>query len=170
MRALQRDEVVAAFSDDDLHRISLPAFDRIPWASLDFLGWCDRAGDKAFMVFDDEGEVSGLALARMAVRVSNARSFMCSICRTMHGMRGIASFTHHSRQGAGYNTLTDTFCGNLQCSLYVRGVMSPDIPQFYETISVERKIERLQTGVERFLASIAKFDSRRQRVRLRLVR
>ncbi len=170
VRALQREEVVAAFQEDELHRITLPALDRIPWANLDFLGWCDRAGDKAFMVFDDDGEVSGLALDRMAVRTSNARSFMCSICRTMHGMRGIASFTHHSRQAPGYNTLTDTFCGNLQCSLYVRGAMSPDIPQFYETISVERKIERLRAGVERFLASIAKFDSRRQRVRLRLVR
>ncbi len=170
MTPLQRDQVIAAFPAEDREHVSLPAFDRLRWADLDFLGWCDRTGDKAFLVTEEDGVASGLLLDRLVVRSSNARSFMCSICRTMHGQRGVASFTYHSRQGAGYHTLTDTFCGNLQCSLYVRGLLSPDVMQFHETISVDRKVERLLTGIDRFLANIVRFDSRRrERPRLRLV-
>ena len=60
------------------------------------------------------------------------------------------------------------FCGNLQCSLYVRGLLVPDGAQFHETISVERKVERLQTGIDRFLATVTAFDARRK-AGLRLV-
>lgn len=169
MKPLERDQVISAFPVEDRQELSLPAFDRLQWSNLDFLGWCDRAGDKAFLVFEGEGTASGLMLDRMAVRSSSARSFMCSICRTVHGPRGVASFTYRSRRGIGYNTLTDTFCGNLQCSLYVRGLLSPDTAQFHETISVDRKVERLLTGVDRFLANISNFDSRRRRPRLRVV-
>jgi len=167
---LQRDQVISAFPAEDREGLSLPAFDRLHWPNLDFLGWCDRSGDKAFLVVEEDGAASGLLLDRMPIRTSNARSFMCSICRTMHGPRGIANFTYHSRQGAGYHTLTDTFCGDLQCSLYVRGLLSPDVMQFHETISVDRKVERLLTGIDRYLATIAKFNSRRrERPHLRLV-
>jgi hypothetical protein len=119
-------------------------------------------------VFDHDGTVSGLSLDRMMVRSSAARSFMCSICRTMHGIRGIANFTYRSRRGPGYHTLTDMFCGDLQCSLYVRGLLSTDGSQFYETISVDRKIERLRSGIDRYLDTIAAFDARRK-AGLRLV-
>jgi hypothetical protein len=167
---LRRDQVISAFPEEERQDISLPAFDRLQWRSLDFLGWCDRSGDKAFLVFEADGVASGLTLDRMPIHTSTARSFMCSICRTMHGSRGIANFTYRSRQGVGYHTLTDTFCGNLQCSLYVRGLLNSDVSQFYETISVDRKVERLLTGVARYLTNISKFDSRRrERPRLRLV-
>jgi hypothetical protein len=170
MNPLQRDQVISAFPAEDHQDLSLPAFDRLQWRNLDFLGWCDRSGDKAFLVFEADGEASGLLLDRMPIHTSTARSFMCSICRTMHGSRGIANFTYRSRQRVGYHTLTDTFCGNLQCSLYVRGLLSSDVSQFYETISVDRKVERLLTGVERYLANISKFNApRRERPRLRLV-
>jgi hypothetical protein len=166
---LQRDQLIAAFEAEDCDKLSLPALDRIQWSNLDFLGWCDRSGDKAYFVFEDDGGATGLVLDRMAVRSSNARAFMCSICRTVHGLRGIANFTYRSRRGPGYHTWTDTFCGDLQCSLYVRGLLSPDVSQFFETISIDRKVERLLTGVERFLATIASFDANRK-TRLRVVR
>jgi len=166
---LQRDQLISAFPAEDREKLSLPAFEKVPWPNLDFLGWCDRAGDKAFLVYQGDGMASGLVLDRMAVRTSVARSFMCSICRTVHGPRGIAKFTYRSRDGAGYNTLTDTFCGNLQCSLYVRGILRPDIMQLHETISVDRRIERLHAGIDRFLANISTFDARRRRLKLRVV-
>jgi hypothetical protein len=166
---LQREQIVQAFSAEDRQKLSLPALERVKWANLDFLGWCDRAGDKAFLVYQGEGMASGLVLDRMAVRTTATRAFMCSICRTVHGPRGIAHFTYRSRDGAGYNTLTDTFCGNLQCSLYVRGLLRPDIMQLHETIPVERKIERLLAGIDRFLANISSFDARRRRLKLRVV-
>jgi len=167
---LERDQVISAFPAEDREALSLPAFNRLQWPNLDFLGWCDRSGDKAFLVFEEDGAANGLMLDRMPIRTSNARSFMCSICRTMHGPRGIANFTYHARQGAGYHTLTDTFCGDLQCSLYVRGLLKPDIMQFHETISVDRKVERLLIGVDHFRANISRFDSRRrERPHLRLV-
>jgi len=80
---LQRDQVISAFPEEERQDISLPAFDRLQWSNLDFLGWCDRSGDKAFLVFEADGEASGLMLDRMPVHTSRARSFMCSICRTM---------------------------------------------------------------------------------------
>jgi FBP C-terminal treble-clef zinc-finger len=169
MNPLQRDRVISAFPAEDRQELSLPAFDSLPWQNLDFLGWCDRAGDKAYLVFEDGGAARGLTLERMAVRTSNVRAFMCSICRTTHGPRGIANYSYRCQHGAGYDTLTDTFCGDLQCSLYVRGLLYPDVAQFHETISVERKIERLLEGFDRFRANIVDFEARRERRRFRVV-
>ncbi len=166
MRPLQREQLISAFRPEDLERLSLPDLSRVPWPKLDFLGWCDRDGDTGFLVVEDNGAASGLVLDRMAIRTSNARTFMCSICRTCHGMRGIANFTYRSQRTDSYNTWTDTFCGDLQCSLYVRGLLNSDVSQFYETITVERKVARLQEGVERLLATIAKFELPRRRLRL----
>ena len=169
MNPLQRDQLVSAFPAEDRESLSLPAFERVQWPNLDFLGWCDRTGDRGFLVLESNGSASGLVLERMAIRSTAARSYMCSICRTMHGPRGIAHFTYRSRDGDGYNTLTDTFCANLQCSLYVRGLLGTDMMQFHETISVDRKIERLLEGIDRFRANISSFDVRRRRARLRVV-
>jgi hypothetical protein len=170
MNLLTREQLISAFTPEDQPALSLPAFDHIQWDNLDYLGWCDRTGSKAFLVFDTDGETSGIALDRMAIRTTSARSFMCSLCRTVHGMSGIASYTYKCRRGTGYHTLTDMFCGNLQCSLYVRGILAPDGLQFYETISVDRKVERLHEGMERFLGSLSSFESRhRPRPKLRLV-
>jgi hypothetical protein len=170
MNVLDSEQVVSAFPAEDRPKLSLPTFDRIAWGKLDFLGWCDQSSDKAFLVFETDGEPNGVMLERMAIRTSNARSFMCSLCRTVHGMSGIANFTYKCRHGTGYHTLTDMFCGNLQCSLYVRGILAVDGLQFYETISVERKVQRLQEGVDRFLASLSDFEHRhRPRPKLRLV-
>jgi hypothetical protein len=168
VRALARDEVIAAIPLEVGEKLNLPDFDRLNWDNLDFLGWCDRSGDRAYFVFDHAGEVSALALDRMMVQASKARGFMCSICRTVHGIRGIANYTYRSRRGPGYHTLTDMFCGDLQCSLYVRGLLSTDGAQFYETITVARKVERLQSGIDRYLDTIAAFDARRK-AGLRLV-
>jgi hypothetical protein len=168
MKALKPEHLISAFHLEDGEKLTLPKLDGIAWGNLDFLGWCDRSGDKAYLAFENDGEVSGLVLDRMMVRSSNARSFMCAICRTLHSMRGIANFTYRSRRGPGYHTLTHMFCANLQCSLYVRGLISPDVSQFYETITVERKVERLLSGVERILDSIIEFDMPRKAV-LRLV-
>ncbi len=169
MDPLQPDQVISAFPAEDRDALSLPDFDRLQWPSLDFLGWRDRAGDKAFLVIEDAGTVRGLVLERMPVRTSNVRAFMCSICRTTHGPRGIANYSYRCQHGAGYDTLTDTFCGDLQCSLYVRGLLYPDVAQFHETISTERKVERLLEGLDRFLANIVDFEARRERRRFRVV-
>ena len=169
MNPLQRDQLVSAFLPEDRESLSLPVFARLQWPNLDFLGWCDRSGDRAFLVLESRGVASGMVLERMAIRSTAARSYMCSICRTMHGPRGIAHFTYRSRDGEGYNTLSDTFCADLQCSLYVRGLLNTDMMQFHETISVERKIERLLEGLDRFRANISSFDARRRRLKLRVV-
>ena len=170
MNVLDREQLVSAFPEEDRPNLTLPVFDRIAWDNLDFLGWCDRSDDKAYCVFETEGEPTGVMLERMAIHTSNARSFMCSLCRTVHGISGIANFTYKCRRGTGYHTLTDMFCANLQCSLYVRGILAVEGLQFYETISTERKVQRLHEGVDRFLASLSDFEHRhRPRPKLRLV-
>jgi len=170
MNVLDREQLVSAFPEEDRPRISLPALERIGWHNLDFLGWCDSASDTAFLVFETDGAPNGVTMERMPIRTSNARSFMCSLCRTVHGMSGIANYTYKSRRGTGYHTLTDMFCGNLQCSLYAREILKAEGLQFYETISVERKVGRLQEGIARFLSSLSDFEHRhRPRPKLRLV-
>lgn len=168
MRALEPAQLFSAFQLDEGEELPLPKLQGIAWGNLDFLGWCNRTGDKAYLAFDTNGAVVGLALDRMVVGASKARSFMCSICRTMHGARGIANFTYRSRRDPPYRTLTDMFCGDLRCSLYVRGLLSTDVSQFYETITVGRKVERLRSGIDRYLAMIAAFESP-QKAQLRLV-
>ena len=170
MNLLTREQLISAFASEDQPALSLPAFDHIPWDNLDYLGWCDRTGSTAFCVFETEDEPAGFVLDRTYIRTTNARSFMCSLCRTTHGQRGIASFSYKSRHTTGYHTLTDMFCANLQCSLYVRGILTPEMSTFFETIPAERKIERLHEGIGRFLTAIAAFERRnRPRVQLRVV-
>ncbi len=161
MRALAPEQLISAFPQGEGETLVLPRLEGVAWGNLDFLGWCDRSGDKAWLAFEAGGEVTGLALDRMAVKTSSARSFMCSLCRTMHGARGIANFTYRSRRDPGYSTLTDMFCGDLRCSLYVRGLLSSDVSQFYETITIERKVERLRAGIERYRDAIVAFESPR---------
>jgi hypothetical protein len=168
MKSLGPEQLISAFHLDEGEKLPVPRLEGIAWDNLDFLGWCDRSGDKAYLAFETNGAVIGLALDRMMVRTPTTRSFMCSICRTMHGVRGIANFTYRSRRDPGYSTLTDMFCGDLRCSLYVRGLLSSDVSQFYETITIERKVERLREGIDRYLDTIAAFDSPRK-ARLRLV-
>jgi hypothetical protein len=170
MNLLTREQLISAFTPEDQPALSLPAFDHIQWDNLDYLGWCDRTGSTAFCVFETGDGPAGFVLDRTFIRTTNARSFMCSLCRTAHGQRGIASFSYKSRHGTGYHTLTDMFCANLECSLYVRGILTPDMSTFFETIPPERKIERLHEGIDRFLGAIADFEHRnRPRVQLRLV-
>jgi FBP C-terminal treble-clef zinc-finger len=170
MNLLTREQLISAFTPEDQPALSLPAFDHIPWDDLDYLGWCDRTGATAFCVFKTEDGPAGFVLDRAFIRTTNARSFMCSLCRTTHSQRGIASFSYKSRRGTGYHTLTDMFCADLQCSLYVRGILTPEMSTFFETIPVERKIERLHEGIDRFLTAIATFERRnRPRVQLRVV-
>jgi hypothetical protein len=168
VKALEPEQLIAVFPLDESEELPLPHLQGVAWSNLDFLGWRNRTGDKAWLAFEINGELIGLALDRMMVGPSKARSFMCSICRTMHGPRGIANFTYRSRRDPPYRTLTEMFCGDLSCSLYVRGLRSSDVSQFYETITIERKVERLRQGVDRYLGAIAAFESRRT-ARLRLV-
>ena len=168
MKALGPEQLISAFYLEEGDKLPLPRLEGIAWDNLDFLGWCDRSGDKAYLAFETNGDIIGLALDRMMVKTSSARSFMCSICRTMHSARGIANFTYRSRRDPGYSTLTDMFCADLRCGLYVRGLLSADVSQFYETITIERKVERLREGIDRYLDAIAAFESPRK-ARLRLV-
>jgi hypothetical protein len=168
VRALEPEQLISAFHLDEGEQLPLPPLQGIAWDNLDFLGWCNRTGDKAWLAVETNGALIGLALDRMMVGPSKARSFMCAICRTMHGPRGIANFTYRSRRDPPYRTLTDVFCGDLSCSLYVRGLLSSDVSQFYETITTRRKVERLRSGLDRYLATIATFESQRA-ARLRLV-
>lgn len=168
MRPLQADELAACFQLAEGEALSLPPLDSLRWDALDFLGWCNRTGDKAFLAVETGGALVGLALDRMNVGPSKARSFMCSICHTMHGPRGIANFTYHVRRDPRHHTLTDLFCGDLRCSLYVRGLLSSDVSQFYETITIDRKVERLRAGLDRYLGAVAAFETPR-RARLRVV-
>jgi hypothetical protein len=168
MKALGPEQLISAFYLDEGERLPMPRLEGVPWGNLDFLGWFNRSGDKAYLAFETNGDVIGLALDRMMVRASSARSFMCAICRTMHGPRGIANFTYRSRRDPGYSTLTHMFCADLRCGLYVRGLLSSDVSQFYETITIERKVERLREGIDRYLDTIAAFESPRK-ARLRLV-
>jgi hypothetical protein len=170
MNILTREQLVSAFALEDQPALSLPAFDHVPWDDLDYLGWCDRTGATAYCVFETEDGPAGFVLDRTFIRTTNARSFMCSLCRTTHHQRGVASFSYKSRRGTGYHTLTDMFCADLRCSLYVRGILRPEMSTYFETIPIERKIERLHEGIERFLNAIATFERRnRPRVQLRVV-
>jgi hypothetical protein len=98
MRPLAADQLIAAFHLDEGEELPLPPLRDIAWANLDFLGWRNRTGDKAFLAVETGGAVVGLALDRMMVGPSKARSFMCAICRTLHGPRGIANFSYQSRR------------------------------------------------------------------------
>ena len=150
MRALNRQEVVDAF--DDVDDLTLPVLSEINWVELDYLGWIHPAGHLGFVVLEspNDGRLRGIRLHRSRRNARKPRLEMCSWCHHVHKTNGTAMFTVSVRGSEGRHTLGNAVCKNLDCSLRIRNLVSPDT-YMKETLYEPAKIWRMQQSMHRWL-------------------
>ena len=162
MRPATEDEIRASFANctqGEAKRIPMPRdLADIPWPDLDFLGWRDPgAPDRAYLVAPGDGD----ALVGVTLRIATQqRGFlhrnMCSLCLTTHPGNGVSLMTGRRAGEAGRkgDSVGSYICSDLACSLYVRGLRTPDAGGPRETLSVDEKVERTRGKLDAFLARI----------------
>lgn len=138
-------------SKGEAKRLALPGkLTEIAWADLDFLGWRDpKAANNGYLVFPRDGATVGLALVATQGKLKQS---MCAFCLTTHGTGDVALFTARRAGAAGKlgNTVGTYLCADLACSLYVRGLRKPAVPNPKESLSTAERSERMLANLNRF--------------------
>ncbi|MFE0811857.1 FBP domain-containing protein [Streptomyces sp. NPDC058794] len=161
MRPLTDKEIRAAFvncSKGAAKRLSVPhdLADR-PWDDLDYFGWRDpRAPDRAYLVTELEGRPTGLAMRASGAGAGQMRRSMCSMCLTTHsGGVSLMVAPKAGKAGQQGNSVGAYICGDLACSLYVRGIREPGAgARLHETITLEEKIRRTVANLASFVGKV----------------
>lgn len=161
MKPLTEQEIRTAFvncTKGEAQRLSVPRdlADR-PWGDLDYLGWRDpQAPDRAYLVADLDGGPRALALRTSRPGSSQARRGMCSMCLTIHsGGVSLMVAPKAGKAGKQGNSVGAYICGDLACSLYVRGLKDAGAgARLHETITEEEKIQRTVANMAAFFAKV----------------
>jgi FBP C-terminal treble-clef zinc-finger len=164
MRHLSDTEIRASFancSKGEARRINLPrSLAELPWNDLDFLGWRDPgAPDRGYLVAEHGGSLVGLTLRAPNIRRSLTKSNVCSLCVTAHAGSGVALLAARRAAAAGRegNTVGRYICGDLACSLYVRGLKkSVLVTRPNESLPLDEQIARMTANLEAFIAQVLK--------------
>ncbi|WP_433344288.1 FBP domain-containing protein [Micromonospora sp. CA-111912] len=128
-----------------------------PWGDLDYLGWRDpQAPDRGYLVAELDGHPRALALRCSSPGPGRLRRGMCSMCLTTHG-GGVPLMVAPKAGKAGQqgNTVGTYICGDLACSLYVRGKKDAGVGgRLQESLTVEEKIQRTVANIAAFVARV----------------
>lgn len=158
---LTADEIRATFvncSKGEAKRLPLPrTLGATRWGDLDFLGWRDPgAPGSAYVVAPWRGESVGLVLRLVSDRRASGRKNLCSLCATVHSTLDVALMVAPRPGAAGRagNTVGAYLCTDLACSLYARRLKRPDRAQPEETLTVEQRIERVETNLDHFVRRV----------------
>jgi hypothetical protein len=162
MEPLTEPEIRAAFvncTKGEAKRLSIPRDLAVrPWDDLDFLGWRDpQAPDRAYLVADLGDRRVGLALRCPGPSPLQKKTSMCSLCLTSHtGGVTLMVAPRTGKAGQRGNSVGTYICGDLACSLYVRGkkavVGLGGRPP--ERLTLEEKVERTMTNLTAFIAKV----------------
>lgn len=156
MRALTERDIRASFvncTKGEATRLPVPRdLDGQPWEDLDFLGWRDaKAPERGYLVAERDGRAVGVALRLATARHGHQRRSMCSLCLTTHTGGGVALMAAR-RAGRGTDSVGLYVCADLRCSLYVRGMATPEFGErMEESLSVDDQVERTRANLEAFL-------------------
>ncbi|MFI5735191.1 FBP domain-containing protein [Kribbella sp. NPDC051587] len=160
MEPLSIDEIRGSFVNSTRSLVKAmtppPKFTDLPWESLDFLGWRDpKAPNRGYLVVRRTEGVTGIALNTQATTKPRRGTGLCDLCTTAHQVTDVALFAARRAGTAGRegNTVGTYICADLACSLYLRGLRDPEVPQG-ETIAPELRIERLTTRLDTFVTRV----------------
>lgn len=164
MRPLTEQDIRSSFincSKGEAKRLAVPRdLGERPWADLDFLGWRDPgAPDRSHLVTERDGRLVGVALRFQPARRGFLHRSMCSLCLTTRTSGAVTLMTARRTGEAGRrgDSVGRYMCGDLDCSLYVRGVrqtVGGGGPE--ESLTREEKIARIAGNVEEFLAGVTR--------------
>lgn len=161
MEPLTEQEIRTAFvncTKGEAKRLSVPRdlADR-PWDDLDFLGWRDpQAPDRAYLVVPLDGSLKALALRCPSPAVQQTRRSMCAMCLTAHtGGVSLMVAAKAGRAGQQGNSVGAYICGDLACSLYVRGKKDAGVgARLHESLTLEEKVQRTVSNIAAFVAKV----------------
>lgn len=152
MKALNSEEILSSFSAKERKLVKLPNLIQVEWNDLDFFGWIHPSGHLGYIVYELDHEMRGMVLEK--TNTSSHKPKMCSICLTVHSGSHVNLFSAKSAKNKN-RSLGLYMCHDLKCSLYVRCKKVPtNRNQMMETITRDKKIERLINGLERFMRKI----------------
>ncbi|MFC9693353.1 FBP domain-containing protein [Kribbella sp. NPDC056951] len=160
MEPLSIDEIKGSFVNSTRSLVKAmtppPGFTELPWESLDYLGWRDpKAPNRGYLVVRRDAGVTGIALNTQATSKPRRGTGLCDLCNTAHQITDVALFAARRAGPAGRagNTVGTYICADLACSLYLRGLRDPEVPQG-ETISPELRADRLTTRLDTFVTRV----------------
>ncbi|MDR7274007.1 FBP domain-containing protein [Catenuloplanes atrovinosus] len=150
MRPLTESEIRAAFvncSKGEAARLSVPRdLATRPWDDLDFLGWRDpKAPERAYLVVPGDPPIALALRYPVPSPARTARRGLCSLCLTTHdGGVPLMVAPKAGKAGRQGDSVGTYICGDLACSLYVRGRpgAGPGTP-LRDSLDEEEKIARL---------------------------
>ncbi|WP_061293934.1 FBP domain-containing protein [Herbidospora cretacea] len=138
--------------------LSVPPLEEVEWDCLDFFAWRHgRAADRSYLVAEHEGRLVSLALRTTEKKGLTPRSGMCGVCCTVQegGNFGLFVATRAGASGRAGNSVGIYLCGDLDCSLYVRGI-KPRVTrkQMGETLPRRDRVARLQLNLAEFIGKV----------------
>jgi hypothetical protein len=158
MRQRSAEEIRASFvncTKGQARSANMPTrFDRIDWATLEFLGWRDpKAPDRGYVVLERDDRMTGITLTANTTARSALKKNICAFCTTTHDLTGITLFAARRAGSAGRqgNTVGTYACADLRCADYVSGVISSSVPQPFETLTLAEKNTRTITNLGKFV-------------------
>jgi len=131
-------------------------FQELQWPSLDYLGWRDpKAPARGYLVVRRDAGVTAIALNTAATGKPRRGTGLCDLCHTAHQVTDVSLFAARRAGSAGRdgNTVGTYICADLACSLYVRGLREPEVPQG-ETVAPELRIQRLDDRLQIFVSRV----------------
>ncbi|MGZ3102916.1 FBP domain-containing protein [Streptomyces sp. H62] len=163
MKALTEQDIRGSFincTKGEAKRLSVPRdLDQRPWDDLDFLGWRDPgAPDRSYLVTEDDGRLTGVALRFQQARPGFLQRSMCALCLTTHPRGGVSLMTARKAGPAGRegDSVGLYMCTDLACSLYLRGRKAPQGGvRFEESLTLEEQVARTLGNLSAFLGKVA---------------
>ncbi|TDV42183.1 FBP domain-containing protein [Actinophytocola oryzae] len=153
MRAVTEREIRASFVNStkgEAKRMAVPRdLAERPWDDLDFLGWRDM--ERAYVVAEHGDGLVGVAL-RVAPPGRHRRTGMCAWCLTTHPGDGVALMTAR-KSARGDNSVGVYVCGDLDCSLHLRGRKDTG-RRLEESLTLAEQIDRTTANVAAFLERV----------------
>ncbi|MEW2167840.1 FBP domain-containing protein [Streptomyces sp. NPDC007084] len=161
MKPLTEQEIRAAFlncTKGEAKRLSVPRdlADR-PWEDLDYLGWRDpQSPERAYIAAELDGHLQALVLRCPTQPSGHMRRSMCSLCVTTHtGGVSLMVAPKAGKPGQQGNSVGAYICGDLACSLYVRGKRDAGVGgRMHESLTLEEKIQRTVANLAAFVAKV----------------
>lgn len=161
MERLDEKTIRASFvncSRGEASRLPVPRdLGALRWDDLDFLGWRDpQAPLRGYLVGPDVAGVwRGVVLRASDSRAGVARRSICDLCLTARtGGVALLVAPRAGKAGQRGDSVGTYLCEDLQCSLYVRGVLSTGSVGMHETLPLEQRVQRLTTNVATFLERV----------------
>jgi hypothetical protein len=156
MRALTKEEIICSFRPNERKKVKILDLQTIDWDVLDFLGWIHPSGHLGYIVYEFSSGLRGIVLERNQKTLIQGVG-ICALCYTIQGASNIRLFTY--KVPNSNIIIGDYFCGDLQCSLYIRKIKDPMVARIEENLNIDQKIERCKINLEKFFLRIDNLQS-----------